>query len=130
MDTVFRLLSPSDSPYRQEPISIKRLKQGDGAWETKKVILGWLVNTIDMTLTLPTHRVQRLHDILASIHPDQKRIAVTSWQKVMGELRSMVLAIPGGSGLFSTLQEAFRYPACAGRLKLNKNVHAFLEDFR
>ena len=41
----------------------------------------------------------------------------------------MALAIPGGLGLFSTLQEAFRHPTADGRLRLCKHVHDFLEDF-
>jgi hypothetical protein len=36
------------------------------------------------------------------------RVAVNHWQKVLGELRSMVLGILGGRGLFSTLQHGFK----------------------
>ena len=78
----------------------------------------------------PLNRSSLRRTRAASIRPDQKRIAAKSWHKVLGELRSMVLAIPGGKGLFSTLQEAFRHPTDGGRLKLTKNVHAFLADFR
>ena len=39
-----------------------------------------------------------------------QRIATKRWHKLLGELRSMVLALPGARGLFSTLQMAFQNP--------------------
>jgi hypothetical protein len=42
----------------------------------------------------------------------------------------MLLAFPGGRGLFSTLQDAFRHPILDGQLKLSPAVHDFLNDFR
>lgn len=41
----------------------------------------------------------------------------------------MVLGIPGGRGLFSTLQAAFKQPD-TGRLRLTPEIHDFLADFR
>ena len=131
LDTVFRELEPGDNPHRQEPASVKKFKKGDGAWMTRKLVLGWLIDTISMTIELPPHRIARLHEILDSIKPGTRRVATKTWHQVLGELRSMVLAIPGGQGLFSTLQEAFRHPSQHdGRLELTRNVHDFLEDFR
>jgi len=53
IDDVFRPLDADDVPGRQEPISIKKLKQGDGAWATRKLVLGWIIDTATMTLELP-----------------------------------------------------------------------------
>ena len=68
-----------------------------------------MLDTISKTLTLPDHRAERLHEILNSIHPTQRSIATKAWHKIVGELRSMSIALPGCSGLFSILQEAFRH---------------------
>ena len=131
LDEVFRGLDLSDSPHRQEPASVKKLRRGDGAWTTRKLVLGWLIDTVRMTIELPPHRVDRLHAILASIPPTRNRVGWKEWHKVLGKLRSMALAIPGGRGLFSTLQEAFQHPTTTGgRLKLGQPVHDFLNDFR
>ena len=73
-------------------------------------MLGWIIDTVAGTIALPSHRAERLHEILASIKPGQRRVAMKSWHKVLRELRSMALAIPGARGLFCTLQEAFRHP--------------------
>ena len=72
IDSVFRPLSPIDDTYRQEPISMKKLLKGDCSWHIKKIVLGWVIDTISQTTPLPPHRVQRFHDILESIQPTQK----------------------------------------------------------
>jgi len=110
---------------------VKKMAKGDAKWSTRKLVLGWIIDTVRGTIELPPHRVDRLLEILSSIQPNQKQIATQSWHQIIGELRSMVSAISGARGLFSTLQEAFRHPDPArSRLRLHKHVHDFLEDFR
>lgn len=131
LDKVFRPLDESDTKYRQEPASIKKLKQGDACWATSKIILGWFVDTINKTISLPSHRADRLLEILHSIPHTQRTIATKEWHKVIGELRSMSVAIPGCKGLFSILQEAFRHEETERpRIRLSKTLHGFLDDFR
>jgi hypothetical protein len=49
---------------------------------------------------------------------------------MLGELRSMVLAIPGRRGIFSVLQEVLRQKCDGGnRLRLTQAVHGVLSDF-
>ena len=45
-----------DDIAREEPISHKKLRKGDAAWITKKVILGWAIDTAKQVLTLPDDR--------------------------------------------------------------------------
>ena len=130
LDEVFRPLSPDDSPSRKEPASVKKLLQGDACWGTRKMILGWIIDTMKMTIELPPHRVERLAAILASIPRSQKRVSTLKWQKVLGELRSMSIAIPGSRGLFSLLQEALRHHEPGSRIRLSQGVHDCLDDFR
>jgi hypothetical protein len=128
LDTVFRRLSPSDGPFRQEPASIKKMQKGGTTWAT---IPGWTVDTLQMTIELPAHRVTRLFDILDSVPSHQGRTSAKKWQKLLGELRSIVLAIPGGRGMFSVLQNVLdKRCNTTARLRLTKPVHAILADFR
>ena len=106
---MFRLVDARDSECRQEPYSIKKVLKGDGQWNTRKVILGWLIDTIQGKIELPPHRIARLNALLDSIAPDQCVVAVKQWHQVLGELRSMSIAIPGSRGLFSVLKEALRH---------------------
>ena len=57
-DCVFRPNDAADDPsIRQEPISLKKLGKGDACWATRKIVLGWLVNTLKGTIELPLHRL-------------------------------------------------------------------------
>ena len=131
LDRVFRPLEQGDVPTRQEPASVKKLLKGDATWTTKKVMLGWMIDTIKGTIALPPHRVERLHAILDGIKPNQRIVDEKHWHKILGELRSMAIAIPGARGLFSLLQEALRHKEKRRpRIRLTKDVHQVLEDFR
>ena len=92
--------------------------------------MGWLIDTINKTISLPEHRGARLLEILNSIPTSQQSIATKEWHKVIGELRSMLVAIRGCTGLFSILQEAFRHKdKSRNRLRLSPTLHGFLDDF-
>ena len=133
IDRVLRPLSPSDNPARKEPNSTKKLLQGDASWSTQKLILGWLIDTVARTVALPPHRVDRLHLLLQSFPCHQRRTSRRKWQCLIGELRSMALAIPGGAGLFSQLQSVLTYathPSPTDRLSLSPAVHHQLSDLR
>ena len=129
IDDVFRPLDSQDGPFRRQPTSLKKLEKGDCSWSTIKIILGWIIDTTTMTVQLPPHRLERLSEILCSIPVTQKRTSVRKWHKVLGELRSMALALPGAKHLFSHMQFALSNKL-KGRVALNKGVHHALDDFR
>ena len=129
IDDVFRPLTVSDPPHRTEPISVSKLSKGDGAWCTTKQILGWTIDSEAMTLTLPPRRLARLQEILGSIAPARKRLSLDLWYQLLGELRSMALALPGARGLFSHLQAALGTRK-GSRLRLTPSFHQALQDFR
>ncbi len=129
IDSIFRPLSPDDPSSRQEPISVKKLLTGDGSWCTCKTILGWVLDSIKYTIELPPRRMRRLEEILAGLPRSKTRIATKRWQQLLGELRSMVLAVPGLRGLFSLLQETLRHEE-RQRIRLTPHLHDFLEDIR
>ena len=129
IDDVIRPVSSTDSPFRREPVSLKKLRQGDCSWDTIKLVLGWVIDTERMTLHLPPHRVERLWEILDSIPPSQKRTSVKKWHQVLGELRSMAIALPGARHMFGRLQNALSLQSKT-RVCLKKGVHQALDDFR
>ena len=104
IDDVFRPLETADNIFCREPISLKKLAKGDCSWSTIKLVLGWIIDTVSMTIHLPPHCLERLADILASIPATQKRNSLKKWYKVLGELRSMALALPGARNMFSHMQ--------------------------
>ena len=70
---VFRPLSAEDSAFRSEPVSLKKHQKGNCSWDTVKTILGWVVDTVNLTIHPPPHRIERLWEILDSIPRSQRR---------------------------------------------------------
>jgi hypothetical protein len=124
-----RPLDSEDSPFRQDPASVKKMGKGDATWTTLKPILGWILNTLDKTISLPPHCLVQVRDILNYIGPNQRRVALNKWQQVLGELRSMTLTSPAAIELFSVIQESLKSSDCS-RVRLTQHTHTFLQDFR
>jgi hypothetical protein len=130
VDQVFRPLEPSDTAFnREEPISVKKLSKGDGAWDTKKVILGWEVDTVACTIALTPHKAERIHALLA-IPRSKRRMGLQRWQQFLGELLHAATAIPGARGLFSFLHDATANRESDNKVRLSRHVHDTLADFR
>ena len=128
IDDVFRPLTPTAPPSRREPVSIKKLRAGDCSWGTVKLVLGWILDTDNLTVCLPPHRIQRLAEILASIPRSQHRTSLKKWYSILGQLRLMAVALPGSRNVFSTMQNALAHKT-GGRVALHKGVHDALDDF-
>ena len=107
IDEIFR---PNDKYdiTREEPISLKKLRKGDATWSTKKVILGWAIDTAKQVLTLPEDRKASLLALLDTVPPSASRCSRRCWHKLLGTLRSTVPAIAGAAGMFSRLQHALK----------------------
>ena len=122
------VLRPNDDEdqHRREPISTSKLQKGDGCWTTYKKMLGWMVDSIRKTIELPGQRRQRLLTILDDTRK-RKRISVNKCQKLLGELRSMLLAISGGDGFFSQLQFELTH-AKNKRVRITRAVRDHLDD--
>lgn len=124
-DAVFRHNAPEET-NRRKPTSTKKLKAGDALWSTCKTILGWILDALQGTVELPARKRDRLLAVLDTAR-HQHRISVRKCQKLLGELRSMLLAISGGAGLFSQLQHALK-KAKGKRVHLTRHAHDHLHD--
>ena len=129
IDHVFCPLSAEDSAFRSKPVSLKQLRKGNCSWDTVKTIVGWVVETVNLTIHLPPHRIERLWEILDRIPRSQRHTSVKKWREVLEELRSMSIALPGSRNIFGRLQNALS-KGSKTRIDLNKGVHQALDDFR
>ena len=122
VDDFLRPIDEDDNSFRREPASLKKLRKGNCSWCTVKEVLGWVIDTVTLTIYLPLHQVKRLGEILASIPVHQKRTSVKKWHKVLDKLRSMSLTMPGAGHLFSLMQQAIP-KKIGGRVSLTKDIH-------
>ena len=103
--------------------------QGDGCWTTQKDILGWNIDSVAHTLsTLPPHHLAKLHSLLAGVLQAHS-LSRKRWQQILGELRSMLPALPGIQGLFSLLQHALATTS-TNRIRVTQAVKDFVLDFQ
>ena len=126
---MFQTLDRQDAKQRKEVLLLKKLDSGDCSCYTCQTLLWWIVDSINMPITLPLHRVARLKEFFSAIPCSQRRIGVDKWHRVLGELHSMALALPGARFLFSKMQEALCHVK-GKRVTLSKGVHEALADFR
>ena len=127
IDEVFRPVNELDDAVRNHVPSVKKLLKGDAYLDTLKLILGWILDTLKGTLELPPHRKQRLLEIFEYLR-GRNRVGTNTWQKILGELRSMAIGIPGSRGLFSMLQEGLKYQD-QDRIRITGPMKDQLDDF-
>ena len=94
---------------------------------TKKMVLGWDIDTKNLAIHLTERHHQCLLDVLNNIPQTRKHISVNMWHKVLGELRSMSLALPGSRGLCNAPQVCFKSNKKC--IHLTTMVHNFLDIF-
>lgn len=87
-----RVFCPSnpDEPTRTTPVSLKNLLKGDACWATQKLLLGWIVDSMQGTLKLPLHRQIRLTTILGEVQ-GRSQVSVKNWHKFIGKMRRIAL---------------------------------------
>jgi hypothetical protein len=125
IDAVFQDHAKSS---RWQIISQSKIDKGDAAWSCHKRLLGWDIDTTRMTLTIPRHRHDKLllHLADASL---KIRISRKKWQQLLGELRSIALAIPSAKYLFSIMQHAL-VDQPGPRIRLNAMLQHSLTDWK
>ena len=112
---------------RNEAVSLAKLEKGDGAWTTRKTILGWILDTLRQTLELPAHRKVELAGLLSTLCK-ARRISKKRYERALGKLRFVAGAIPGAPGLFSVLQDALNTSA-DGRIRVTRALKDHLYAF-
>jgi hypothetical protein len=122
--TIFQ--DPDNSP-RWQLVSTSKVEKGDATFLTKKRILGWDINTETMTIHLPQHRLEHILDITTAFLNKQLTTR-KQWQKLLGELRSMTLALHSSTHLFSVLQHVLR--GTSQKVRIPKVAQQALQDWQ
>ena len=106
LDKMFWPYKSGDSDNHKEVLLLKKLREGECTWPTCQVLLGWVIDMVNMALSLPPHQENRFKHTPDGITTSQNRIDVGKWYWVIGQLRFMSIALPGAWGLFSHIQVA------------------------
>jgi len=126
IDAVFRH-NDTRKAARKDPISVKKLQRGDACWSTVHKILGWLLDTLACTISLPEGVFDKVLFHLRVILRSQNRTSVRKQDNLLGGLRHISPVIPSGMGYFSHLQAALQKRG--QQVALKESVHDKLEDW-
>ena len=89
----------------QDPLSQKKLDEGEGLWETRKEILGWIFDGVTRCIELKSSRAAKIREEIRAVHK-ARAVERKVMEKLVGKLRHASLAVPAAKGLFSPLQAA------------------------
>jgi hypothetical protein len=109
-----------------DPISEKKMDQGDGTWMYQKEILGWMFNGQDFTIHLPETKAKRLIKITKQT-ANKPIVTLNEFQKMAGKLNHAAIGIPAGKGLFSPIYHAMRGDPTT--IKITKQLKQTLLDW-
>jgi hypothetical protein len=110
-----------------DPISEKKLHQGDGTWDTEKEILGWILNGKDYTVHLPVKKCETIRQLIRSMLKKNK-CSLHTYQVLAGKLQHASFGLPGGAGLFSPIQMAMTNNP--PYITLTSDLKQILQDWR
>ncbi len=130
---IFPLPDPMDNA-EDEPISIKKLKQGEGRWATRKEILGWLFDGTTRCINLPTNKVTSILQSLKEL-TRKNTVRIGALEKINGKLMHATIGIPNGRGLLSPIIAAIAAQPKTHHYKdrticLNQATKQALNDWR
>ncbi len=96
---------PEESDEETDPISLKKLKQGEGRYSTQKCILGFDFDGVDKTLWLEEEKramlLTILHGWLRGARRAHAGIPFKEFESVTAKIRHAFTALPAGKGLLS-----------------------------
>jgi len=98
---VFPPPGPNDNPM-DEPISLKKLQQGDGIWDTHKEILGWLFDGVTCCMQLPPDKTNKITNQLKQIL-QETQVQFGDLEKINSKLMHTSIGIPNGCRLLSPI---------------------------
>jgi hypothetical protein len=96
---------PPDDTDNEDPISERKLKQGEGIYSTRKILLGFDFNGEEKTMWLKEAKQEKLLTILKGWIRTGNRgttgIPFTEFKSTIAKIRHAFTCIPAGVGLLS-----------------------------
>ena len=118
----------------EDPISYKKLVlEGEGVWDVRKEILGWIFDGAARTMELPEKKVAKIYDAITQALR-HKHMEVKAFHSLLGKLGHAMEGTAGGKALMPPLWKALRAAETAHRLSVQIHRHSpqalALQDLR
>ncbi len=111
----------------KEPISAKKLAAGDGNFDSRKEMIGFVFDGVKQTVHLPLAKasayIKETHTMLR-----RKTVPLKKLQMLVGKLPHALIILPAAKGFFSPLNDAMRGSSTLIGLGTDSEVWAALEN--
>ena len=88
-----------------DPVSLKKLKAGEGLWETRKEILGWMLDGATRCIELAEKKQEAIPREVRRLLRIKNGVAFNDLERVVGKLRHAAIGIPEGKGLMGPINQ-------------------------
>ena len=92
----------------EDPISLKKLLAGEGLWEVRKEILGWIMDGATRCIELAETKQEAILAELKTVLRRKRGIPLNRFQKLVGKLRHASIGIPAGKYLFGPINQVLQ----------------------
>ena len=113
-----------------EPVSIKKLLQGEGLWEVRKELLGWVFDGATRCIELATKKQEAILKELKNVLRMKRGVPFKRIEKLVGKLRHAAIGIPGGKGLFGPINQMMQFRPRYVRWKTWRAARQAFDDWR
>ena len=110
----------------EDPISQKKMLDGDGLWDHEKEVLGWIFNGLSYTIFLPPAKTEKLIKQLKTI-AKRSESPLKQFQSVAGKMNHATIGIPNGKALCSALYSATK--GDPAEIKITPIIQQSLKDW-
>lgn len=113
--------------HGEDPVSQKKLAEGEGTWSYEKEVLGWIMNGAAFTIQLPPKKCDKIADTIKTM-VRKKGVLLNEFECIAGKLQHATFGVPGGRGLMSPIHRALhKRPQF---VKMTKVLRATLKDWK
>ena len=105
--TIFKPASPTESDIRADPLSLRKL-QGDSTPSEEKLVLGWLLNTLSLSIHLPLDKAQFWITEIKQILRPQYRVKSKQIESTIGRLNHIGYILPHARYFLNRTRKLFK----------------------
>ena len=88
-----------------DPVSKKKLLKGEGVWDVRKEILGWVIDGATLCIELSTSKQEAIERELKQALKKKRGLPFKKFEKLVGKLRHASVGIPAGKYLFGPINQ-------------------------
>ena len=105
--TIFKPATPTDQKIREDPLSLRKL-EGDGTPSEEKIVLGWLLNTISLSIHLPLDKAHFWITEIRHMLTPQYQVKSKQIESTIGRLNHIGYILPHARYFLNRIRKLFK----------------------